>query len=237
MSLVNRQSYSLKIDNPIMSTFGERLREARKDKKLSQTALAKLVGLKQPTIAEAETEGKGSSRAALLAKVLGVNALWLSEGKGDKGTVASPEIDLSDNEDYPPVRRVTLTLSAGHTGYAIEHDIQDKTPIVFAKEWFISNGYKPENLLAVKVKGESMQPSLHDGDTVTLNIADTKPMDGFVFAINYEGELLIKRLIRDAGTWWISSDNPDQRKYPRKECINEGCLILGRIVHKQSEFI
>ncbi len=49
--------------------------------------------------------------------------------------------------------------------------------------------------------------------------------------------MLIKRLVRDSGTWWLSSDNPDQRKYPRKECAGEVCILVGKIVHKQSERI
>jgi phage repressor protein C with HTH and peptisase S24 domain len=61
-------------------------------------------------------------------------------------------------------------------------------------------------------------------------------MDGEVFAANYDGELVVKRLVRDAGEWWLSSDNRDERRYPRKRC-DEHTFILGRIVHKQSERI
>jgi phage repressor protein C with HTH and peptisase S24 domain len=82
-----------------------------------------------------------------------------------------------------------------------------------------------------------MEPGLYDGDTVVINTADTKPADGEAFAINYEGELLIKRLVRDNGLWWLSSDNSDQRKFPRKQCAGDLCLIIGKIVHKQSERI
>jgi len=239
---VNRQSYLFNSHNDLMSTFGERLREARKNKKLSQGQLAKLVGVKQPTISELESEGKGSSNTALIAKVLGVSPIWLSEGKGDKELKSGEydlgiAIDLHANDDYPSIRRVSLKLSAGITGYAIESDIDDKTPLVFSKNWFTRNGYNPRALLAVQVAGESMQPSLYDGDTVTINTADTTPKDGEVFAINYEGELLIKRLVRDDGIWWLSSDNSDQRKYARKKCEGDVCIILGKIVHKQSERI
>ena len=79
-----------------------------------------------------------------------------------------------------------------------------------------------------------MEPGLYHGDTVVVNTADTEPKDGKVFAVNYEGELVVKRLVRDAGQWWLRSDNPDQRRYPPKVC-GEGVFVLGRIVHKQSE--
>ena len=60
--------------------------------------------------------------------------------------------------------------------------------------------------------------------------------DGDVYAVNFEGELVIKRLVRDEGQWWLCSDNPDQRRYPKKRC-DERVGLLGRIVHKQSERI
>ena len=61
--------------------------------------------------------------------------------------------------------------------------------------------------------------------------------DGEVFAFNFEGEPVVKRLQRDSATWWMASDNPDQRRYPRKECSDAHCIILGRVVHRQSERI
>jgi phage repressor protein C with HTH and peptisase S24 domain len=143
----------------------------------------------------------------------------------------------NNNEDYPYIKRVSLKLSAGITGFGVSMDIEDKTPIVMQKEWFSKRGYIPEKLLAVTVSGQSMEPGLYDGDTVVINTADMRLSDGEVFAVNYEGELLIKRLVRDNGLWWLSSDNSDQRKYPRKQCAGDMCLIIGRIVHKQSERI
>lgn len=147
------------------------------------------------------------------------------------------EVNIIDNDEYPSIKRVNLKLSAGIVGYAIDYDIENKTPIVMQKNWFISRGYKPENLLATEVKGDSMQPGINSGDTIIINTADTTPSDGEVFAINYEGELLIKRMIRDSGIWWLSSDNPDQRKHSRKECSGDICIVIGKVVYKQSEFI
>ena len=81
-----------------------------------------------------------------------------------------------------------------------------------------------------------MEPSLWDGDLVVINTSDTSPHDGEAFAINYEGELVIKRLRRDAGEWFAISDNSDQRRYSPKRCT-EDVVILGRVIYKQSERI
>lgn len=145
-------------------------------------------------------------------------------------------IELEGNPDYPAIRRVQFKLSAGASGFAIDVQNEDDAPIVFRREWFESRGFTPANLFAVQVANGSMQPGLWHGDTVVVNTADTAPKDGEVFAVNFEGELVIKRLVHDEGRWWLRSDNPDQSRYPRKAC-NERVFIIGRIVHKQSEHL
>ena len=146
------------------------------------------------------------------------------------------EIDLDNNPDYPSIRRVKFKLSAGVSGFAVDYQSGNGNPLVFRRDWYEKNGYTPSKLFATYVANGSMEPGLYDGDTVVVNTERTEPKDGHVFAVNYEGELIIKRLVRDDGQWWLSSDNPDQRRYPRKVC-HEGVCLIGEIVHKQSERI
>jgi len=149
---------------------------------------------------------------------------------------APAAINLVNNPDFPAVRRVRFKLSAGASGFAVDYVDDDMAPIVFQRQWFDRHGYTPSELLATKVANDSMEPGLYHGDTVIINTGDTNIVDGEVFAMNYEGELVIKRMVRDASQWWLASDNPDQRRYPRKVC-NEDVFCLGKIVLKQSERI
>lgn len=147
-----------------------------------------------------------------------------------------PQYLTYGSADYPEVRRVKFKLSAGMSGYALEYLNEASEPIVFQRGWYERYGYKPEKLFAVRVSGESMQPGMHDGDTIVINTESTRPKDGAAFAVNYEGELVVKRLIRDAGAWWLSSDNPDQRRYSRKLC-DENVFLIGEVILKQSNTI
>lgn len=224
---------------PAMTTeFGRRLRQARNAAQLTQVQLSKAAGIGQSTLAELEKSGYGSARVVDLATALNVSPQWLATGAGPMHADGGAQpIDLDNNPDYPAVRRVRFKLSAGIHGYGVDYDgMGDDAPIVFRREWFSRNGYQPGKLLAVRVANGSMEPGLWDGDTVVINTAQTEPKDGAVFAVNYEGHLVIKRLVRDAGQWWLVSDNPDQRRYPRKVC-DEHAFLLGEIVHKQSEKI
>lgn len=155
---------------------------------------------------------------------------------GERLPSYTPAIELDANPDYPTVRRVRFKLSAGASGFGIEYLDHEGPPIVFQKNWFVSRQFNPAKLFATKVSNGSMETGLYDGDTVIVNTESITPKDGVVFAANFEGELVIKRLVRDAGQWWLSSDNPDQRRYPRKLC-DDNVHLIGEVVHKQSERI
>jgi phage repressor protein C with HTH and peptisase S24 domain len=91
-------------------------------------------------------------------------------------------------------------------------------------------------MIAMRVHGASMEPTLHDGDLIVVNMDSTNPRDGVVYLALYEGEPVVKRLLRDAGAWWLCSDHPDQRRFPRKLC-DEATRIVGEVVCRQSEHI
>lgn len=203
----------------------------------TQMALARQSGVTQSTIGRI-LRGEVSPTAGVLKAIadalrVPVDALYqparLPPPQGD-------EVPLTDNPSFPAIRRVKFKLSAGASGFGIQYLQEEDAPIVFRREWFESRGYSPHKLFAVTVANGSMEPGLWAGDTVVVNTAETTPRDGEVFAVNYEGELVIKRLIRDSGRWWLHSDNPDQNRYPRKAC-DDGVFLVGRIVHKQSEHV
>ena len=148
---------------------------------------------------------------------------------------APKEIELENNPEYPAIRRVKLKAQAGASGYAVEYSQEDDgPPIVFRADWYKAKGFKPEKMLALRVKGESMIPSMYEGDLIVINTVSTDPKDGVPFLVNYEGEIVVKRLARDDGMWWLTSDNPDQRRYSRKIC-NGGTEIIGEVVYRQTE--
>lgn len=135
------------------------------------------------------------------------------------------------------IRKIKLKLSAGITGFSSDPDHDEGDPIPLSKRWLTENGFNEWNLVAIKVRGDSMEPTLRAGDTVIINTADKKPHDGSVFAVNYEGEDVVKRMSRDIGQWWLCSDNPDQQRYHRKVCQGDACIMIGRIVRRISDYV
>jgi transcriptional regulator with XRE-family HTH domain len=78
-------------------TLQKRLKSAREEAGLSQAALAKKVGMKQPSYSELETkEDAGSKNLLEIADALGVRLRWLkyNEGPRYKG-----DLELSQDEE------------------------------------------------------------------------------------------------------------------------------------------
>lgn len=150
------------------------------------------------------------------------------------GSIGKVEAAASNDPRFTLIPKVRLRLTAGISGFEVEPEPFDGTTTAISTGWIERHGYKADKLIAVMIRGDSMYPEFKEGDLVIVNTEDQKPVDGAVYAINYEGEPVVKRLTRDAGQWWLTSDNPDQRKYYRRTC-DESVVIIGRVVKKESE--
>ncbi|MEY2654291.1 MAG: hypothetical protein RLZZ524_1319 [Pseudomonadota bacterium] len=231
----------------------------RRNPHLSQADIARACGVKTPSVNDwvsGKTKTLKAETARLAAQMLGCDQNWLANGVGSPGwrlaaSAAEPAevadsyraqaleaskrmIDLESNPDYPTIRRVKIKVSAGVSGYAIELADDDGAPIVFRRDWFERNRYRPNKLVALRVSGSSMEPTLYDGDLVVINTEQTTPREARVFAVNYAGELVIKRVFTDAGAWVLRSDNPDKMRFPDKRLF-DGANLIGEVVYRQSE--
>jgi phage repressor protein C with HTH and peptisase S24 domain len=236
-----------------MQTLADRLETIYRERpelegERGQTGLVKASGASKSVVNQWLT-GKIKSidiRYALnIERELGFSHIWLMTGEGEPrqaplhGLKNALPVRAAANDDteFVQIRMVKLRLSAGITGFRTEPEGRDGGMLGMRRAWIERNKLQADHLIAILVKGESMEPSLYEDDIVIINTKDTKAVDGAVYAFNYEGEAVVKRLTRDAGQWWLTSDNPDQRKYHRKLCKGAECLMIGRVVRKESDRI
>lgn len=223
--------------------WNERITQARTAKSIKKVDLAKQLGVSPATITQWESgvtkEIKGANLTNLCA-ALGVEPGWLlnGDGNGELARALMPgarRVEAVDDEDHSfyKIPLVRLKLQAGITGYQTEPDYHEGGSTVVPRQWADSMEFNPQRLIAMQVKGESMEPTFYAGDTVIINLNDTKLSDNHVYAVNYEGEAVIKRFVRDIGQWWLVSDNSDQRKYHRKQCRGVECIVVGRVVRRE----
>ena len=231
-----------------MKTLGERVAARMKELDLSQEEVAERLRAITPDGKGSQGlisqiingTNSGSKYLVQLASVLKTTPDHLLYGESTHSKLSKNdryEIDLENNPDFPAVKKVNLRVSAGITGFGVEPCTGDDSLIVFRADWYQSRRLKPENLLALKVSGASMEPNLYDGDVVVMNKANTELKDGEVFVFNLDGEVVIKRAVRDGGQWWLDSDNQDKTRFTRKACPEGICIPLGKVIHRQTERI
>lgn len=120
-------------------------------------------------------------------------------------------------------------LSAG-PGMTL-HDESRIEELAFRKDWLAKKGLFEDKLVAVPCIGNSMEPTIFDGEIVLINTSDQVPRDNKIYAINVGDEALLKRVFRNYdGGYILRSDNAVEadRNVPAD---NTGQLrVIGRAV-------
>ncbi|WCM92839.1 S24 family peptidase [Acidovorax sp. NCPPB 2350] len=119
------------------------------------------------------------------------------------------------------------TASGRHAGG------RDIPSVALTHDWLERRGLRARDLIAVAIGDDSMQPSLHAGDVVTVDTREPAPADGRVFVVDYEGACLVRRVVRDSGAWWLAAENA--LRFPRKQLTEPAARLIGRVVHVHSE--
>lgn len=214
-----------------------RLSELGKDQAWLRTAL----DIEPNVITNWKSRGAPSSKAVPIAHALGLSTDDLlglmTDAAADIPGAMRVAIDDGSSPHHYHIKKVKLRLRAGVTGFQTVPDIYDGDTITLRKNWVDRNGFYPGELIALTVAGESMEPNLYDGDIVVVNTGDTAMKDGVVYAFNYEGETVIKRLVKERGEWWLFSDNSDQTRHRPKGCRSGECGIIGRVVKRETDHI
>lgn len=190
-------------------------------------------------------EGRAFSEktARKLEKLADLPPLYFDQGAIEAAPAATlppgafKRVEAADDDDPDLVMipKVKLRLTAGINGFEIEPEHYDGTTTTVPRDWIMRKGYDKERLIAFYVTGESMETTFSAGDLVIVNTADTKPISGEVYAVNYEGAPSVKRLVKDFGRWWLVSDNPDQRRYHKVSLDDDTTRIIGRVVRAEKE--
>lgn len=159
----------------------------------------------------------------LLARFFGVDEQVL--GGPSAAAASSPH-----KRDLVAVPRLDVSASAGPGA-----DLEAESVIshmAFDRQWLrrLCRG-RPADVTMIRVEGDSMAPTLADGDDILVDRTDgtDRVRDG-IYVLRREGGLLVKRLAVNpsASTVSITSDND---AYPSwQDCDRASITIIGRVV-------
>lgn len=154
----------------------------------------------------------------LLARYFGVPETALGGPAGEAETaemVAVPRLDVGASAGpgaLPGAERGT-----GH--------------IAFDRRWLRRIAADPARLSLIRVEGDSMAPTLGDGDEILVDAGDAaeRLRDG-IYVLRIDEALMVKRIARSpsGGRVAVASDNPDWPDWP--DCDPAGLHIVGRVV-------
>lgn len=193
------------------------------------------------------TDSISPETAEKAASALGIRAEWLATGKGPmvaqgadiEGQRGYGEEEASATADqakgdekgkkigeFVQVPKAKSNLSAG--GGIIPEETLRQERYAFRRDWLRSVARTTNSVILFDVEGDSMLPTLADGDTVLIDMQRTEIRSGGIFALAVGGVVQIKRL------QWVAnnrirvlSDNPQYHTY---ETDPNDLRIIGKAI-------
>jgi phage repressor protein C with HTH and peptisase S24 domain len=215
-----------------LNGIGDRLREIRVQSALNVSELSRMIGVPYKSISNYE---RGERKAtveylALVSEHLGANVEWLLFGKGN---MFSTEENSNRNDicssDYIYIPIYDIQAAAGHGCIVDEETVIDH--FAFKADWFNKNicGSKPD-LVIFTAHGESMEPTIKNGDLIMIDTANKRIRDG-IFVIRFDNSLLVKRLsLMPKDKLQIKSDNPEHPIFEVNLKEEDAFAVIGKVV-------
>ncbi len=214
---------------------GRRIRAYRKKKGLTVKQLAEIIGISQGSLSDIENEKTKPSAKTItsLVRNTDINPTWLLTGQGEmfKKPVKELPIEpmtaqeiLQKFPEVKPVKAVPVINIQVPAGFP---------ELPLSQEQIIDYLYLPDipkGSIAIKVKGNSMEPTIEDGEYVVFlpinKLMESIKSGDIIIVRNEWNELILKRYREKNGKIYLTSDNP---KYPTIE-VNEHYKIVGKAI-------
>lgn len=169
------------------------------------------------TLEGGKTKGTESNVPENVQVNVPISPIFLSESGKTKGAnIIELPIIKSDNPEMVSVPVVDISVAAGH-GFDNPDYMEEVDAIYFPKSMIHSG----QTYLCVRIKGESMAPTLQDGGYLVIRLLDRSEWqsirEGYVYVLSdIEGRSYVKRLknrLSEHGFIVCTSDNPDVTRY------------------------
>lgn len=158
-----------------------------------------------------------------------VDANWLITGTGTAadGRIIPAEVDTEEYA-YVPMYDVEVSAGGGAVAYG---ETAPAYHLAFRCDWLSQRGLFAKNLNCVTARGDSMEPTISNKDTLLVDTSKTHPRDGQIYVIRSSDMLWVKRVQPQIdGGLLLLSDNP---AYPPMELDLDNhpdIQVIGQVV-------
>lgn len=205
----------------------ERFAIIRQDFGLNVKQFAESLDMEPTTVSSIEAGKREPSKEVLynLAVKYAISLNWIFTGEGEKSLPKSlvPEMVLRETFGNGAFRIPVLdqSLSAGKGQLLPDSDVS--TGYIAVPKELKRYG---NNLTALYVNGDSMEPTLQRGDLI---VCDSCGWDGEgIYALRMDGCGYVKRLARKPGKIVVISDNPKYEAW-EEPAESQAIDIIGRV--------
>jgi phage repressor protein C with HTH and peptisase S24 domain len=125
------------------------------------------------------------------------------------------------------VRRLDVAASAGPGGLVDEDRLLGGE--LFDPRLLASLGVREGQSAVLRAQGDSMTPTIQDGDRMLIDERDRSPgARGGIYVLRLDGALMVKRVAKTGDGIAVTSDNPDFPAIvlPAPDAVD----VLGRVV-------
>jgi len=214
-----------------MATLSERLTSLMYEKGISQAELARLIGIKQPSVFKILSgETRNPKKILEIATALNVDPHWLKTGEGDPDpSYRIVEVSEPQNPNTVRIDILDVEASAGNGAYLSPTEqglLSQEFDLTFFRQQFGRADAK--HLKLITVKGDSMSPTLESGDLLYVDISENYFAADGLYVFTFDGQTFIKRLQKVGKEMLVISDNPTYKEWTFTQ--DDDVFIHGRVV-------
>ncbi len=220
-SLANRVEKSIKPDS--IRSFASKIN-------ISEGTLRRILKGEDPKLSVIEK----------IADQANVDFLWLIKGIEPKSTdpqltdapiqCACATVELDEfNEEFALIPGYHISVSTGHGAFNGNSKITRH--LAFRRKWLDYKQLTSCELAVVFAKGDSMEPTIHNNNTILVDLSDKKLSEGLIYVVRIGEELYAKRLQQYVdGSVMLISDNKEYIDQLLKPDELGQLEIIGKVV-------
>lgn len=133
-------------------------------------------------------------------------------------------------EEFALIPGYRVQVSAGH-GALAQVDEAPCRHLAFRRKWLKWRGFAEKELAIVWSKGDSMEPTISNNDTLVVHLGRTRPVDGHIYVVRNDDQLWVKRLQVLPSAWLLLSDNKHYQPIEVPKDEQHTFEVIGQVVH------
>lgn len=218
-------------------TIGELIKKYREDNNLAMDEFSRLSGISKSYISMLEKNENPRTKLPIVptmktfsavAKVLGISPSELVDTIDGINDLPKDAIPVGKMMLVP----VVGVVRAGYGGLAFESDMGTETV-----DATVMRGYNPEDFFYLKVKGDSMEPRLYEGDLVLVRKQTSVDSGSYSVVTIDDEEGVVKIVEYDKDSIILISQN---HNYPPRKFTGpdvQRIRVIGKVIESKSKFI